>query len=352
MSNLFDNMLSKQENLALFALYAVVAIIASVVAELFRRKIFAAFYLFTIAFLILLPINMAITVSSLFVKIKFIIVGCPYILISAALIGCISDQYAQESLSKINQSLVKFFKQCFKIKTNIPKKEFAVMYGNGTDDDTYGYSVWFSWFLYILIIINMLVAVAKEEHLTNAIAGVLYCLPLNIPVPIKSWTVSQKHEYYLYIDSKNGLYELRIFGISLLWIIGYTSWDICLLYHGGKWLVLWLVSIHLGIPLIRSLWKKRIDLYIHYRTFALGITLFINALRYMKQYNADDVEVTHDKMVYTIWGSINAVLAIINFCVQLYLFCKARKEASTSDDESKDQKAVAESAKRAELVEI
>eukprot|EP01083_Nonionella_stella_P220527 788899_1 len=95
--------------------------------------------------------------------------------------------------------------------------------------DKYAYKQWMSWFWWIVYVINMLVGV-KEDLLddgsvTNAVCGLLLCMPFSWPTPIKSLSVTQNTigEYYTYVNKDESVFEFRQDGLSLLWIITYTS---------------------------------------------------------------------------------------------------------------------------------
>ena len=203
------------------------------------------------------------------------------------LISVISDQNYKNNLSKINQFVYKIFNKIFRINAVLQqnKAQFAVLpSSNDQSDDTYAYSTWFAWTWYVILLINIISTVHAEitidKHYINATSGILLCLPWNLPIPIKSWSVSQKYEYYLYINDEHKIFEFRVFGTSLLWIIAYCSWNLLFLYGDGRIFALWFGLIHISVPVIRSLWKKRIDLFWNYRAFALAVSLFLNTIRF------------------------------------------------------------------------
>lgn len=70
--------------------------------------------------------------------------------------------------------------------------------------------------------------------------------------------------------------------------------------------------IHLGVPWCAIPWHRRIDSFWHYRVFALGMTMMVNNVRFIKGFQLDEVIFINPKsQLFDVWSIFNCVLAIM-----------------------------------------
>eukprot|EP00484_Ammonia_sp_Unknown_P022771 CAMPEP_0197030174 /NCGR_PEP_ID=MMETSP1384-20130603/9460_1 /TAXON_ID=29189 /ORGANISM="Ammonia sp." /LENGTH=356 /DNA_ID=CAMNT_0042459467 /DNA_START=23 /DNA_END=1093 /DNA_ORIENTATION=+ len=341
MGALFDAELQTHEFVVWPLLYVLLAVAAFFVAEFFRKHVFLAFYIYFLLFLGLLPINI-IYKDSFFMTIKFIIVNVPYLLILLSLIATIPSSSVQSVRSSGN---------CYKLNAWLHKicaKLFKFSVEQSEQQDYHGTAGWFSWIIWFFFIANMLVAVMDEVSaarstgnyytIGNSLCGIVLCLPLNFPIPLQRVRVSDHSEYYLFVSSEMNAFEFRLDSLSLLWIIAYTSWDACFLFGDYNTLYVLAVAIlHLGVPLCRSLIHRRYDLWLHWRAYALGVTLFLMLINELDKVLVNeatiiDAQRTGSKLAFCVWGSINCLAAVISFVLQMVAFC--RKKTKQNLDEA------------------
>lgn len=325
--NLLDDNLTNEEAVLWTLIFVIITVIVFTIAELFRRRIFIAFYTILLLFMGCIPFIVFDSAPDVtwFMRTKYFIVIIPYLLIVVSLISIISDQDYKNNLSTINRFIHSTANRICNINILLQEdKQELINTLNQTDhvnDDIYGHANWFSLIAYITIIVNILVAVIDDVihgGYTNAICGVILCLPLNTPIPIKSWSVSQKYEYYLYVNDQHNRFELRIFSVSSLYIFTYVSWNLCLLLNVYKRMyTIWMCMVHLGVPLCRVLWNRRIDLWWQYRALALAMELILNNVKFIKSFHLHEAATfVGYKGVFLIWGSLNIIFAIINWIMQ------------------------------------
>eukprot|EP01084_Bolivina_argentea_P063438 115830_1 len=297
------------------------AVLTYVIAEYFRKRVLTAFYGYVLLFIAVIPFLFVPHAIPTFITIKYFIVNIPYLLMLFNIMAITSGSNCIQTLSK-----------------KLLRQELTISKDNG---DIHGYKPWISWFWWALFVLNVFVALCEdivEGSIANAICGVILCLPFNWPIPIQSLSVTQSPngEYYTFVNNTQTVFELRVHGISFLWVVVYTSWNCCLLlsFYGMAWMPLCAVT-HLGVPLAKCIIDKRTDLWLFYRAFALGfLILGYTIVDQIDSFPLDRV-VIYDKDVseqkyhlFFIWGVVNCVGASINFIIQFTAWKRTKEKIS------------------------
>eukprot|EP01084_Bolivina_argentea_P063439 115831_1 len=179
------------------------AVLTYAVAEYFRKRVFIAFYGYLLLYIGVMPFLFVPHMISTFVIIKYFIVNIPYLLSLLAIMAITTGTNCIQTLSK------KLFPQ-----------ELLVSKDNA---DTHGHKTWMSWLWWAVFVLNMIVALFDDldkGSIPNAICSAILCLPFNWPIPIQSLSVTQtpNGEYYTYVNKSQTVFELRVHGLSFLWV--------------------------------------------------------------------------------------------------------------------------------------
>ena len=202
--NLFDNHVTNIEHVIFIIIFIIIAAIVYGLAELFRRRIYIAFYFVSSLFIIQIPLMLFKKEEHIgwFSRAKYFIVNIPYLVIVLSLISIVSEQYYNNKWDRALSKLLNKFLVIHTVSNEEQKREFHKI-STDENNDIYGSASWVSWFFYLTILINIIVAGLHDRNLPNAICAILLCLPCNVPLPVLSWNYSKKHEYYLYINEIN-----------------------------------------------------------------------------------------------------------------------------------------------------
>eukprot|EP01084_Bolivina_argentea_P073697 133722_1 len=180
-------------------------------------------------------------------------------------------------------------------------------------------SVWF-----LLACINIMVAVPfgfMEGNITNPIAGIL--LAFSFPIPARLLKLNYYHGVYMSNRyNNNKVYDGVADGLTLFWVVSFTSWDLLFVFAGTPKDFL-IHSFHLVPNCVRCIFTKQYDLWAELRIFTFAVTLcMMAAMRgtdnpindwYLDTQNVDFImKSSSKKAIIEIWGSINLILAIIH----------------------------------------
>lgn len=156
---------------------------------------------------------------------------------------------------------------------------------------------WVLWVFYLILSLNIVEASIKDLSLGNyfnTISGFILCL--TIPLPQKAWCVgTEKDDYYDLIAD-----------LPFAWSLLYTTWNAAFVYAENPGYLASSICI-LTVPIIRSFYKKRYDLWMSARAYTLGLHIFIRATYDVFTPIMDSSAWSNDRAVY-IWSLINLVL--------------------------------------------
>lgn len=176
---------------------------------------------------------------------------------------------------------------------------------------------WVLWIFYMILLANIVEASLKDITLGNyfnAISGFILCI--TIPLPPKAWSIETKKDKY---------YDLIAY-LPILWILLYTTWNAAFVYAENSGYLASSICI-LAVPVIRSLYKKRSDLWMSARAYTLGLHIFIRATYDIFTPIMDSTAWANEKALY-FWGLINIFLHVGYLIVWILKIFKDRAEKS------------------------
>eukprot|EP01083_Nonionella_stella_P074506 202140_1 len=299
--------------------FLVIACLICGIAEYFRRRIFIAFYVYLLLFIGTSPFLFYPDPDIIprMAQIKYFFISIPYLLMLMAIMA----------ITPGNSIIQRLSSKIFKLNvTNTDELSSARQ----------GYRTWISWLCWTVFVFPVFYGSfvdSNDGSITNAVCGIILCLPFNFPIPIQSLTATQrpKGEYFVYVNKDNRTYEWRVYGISLLYIIAFSSWFTCFQMglNGEIWRI-WFAFTALGVPLIRAVHNNRSDLWMFYIVFAMGFAAMASvSLRQIKTMRAgvvtyEDYKIQRARDAFLFWGGLNCIGATLNFSIHLWKFCKEK----------------------------
>lgn len=158
----------------------------------------------------------------------------------------------------------------------------------------------FFWFIYIVLISNIAVALIPDIEIGNyynAFAGLLLCIL--VPLPLKGWSIDTS------FDKKHDL----LVDLPIIWCLLYTSWWMNFVYDGWPGIFSRGVCL-MAVTFIPLIIYKRSDLWLSIRAYTLAFyMLTITFIDYSVPFI--DSVVKQDDKVIIIWGVLNLVLLVI-----------------------------------------
>lgn len=157
---------------------------------------------------------------------------------------------------------------------------------------------WVLFFFYGVLFLNILEATLKDFALgyyTNAIAGVVLCV--TIPIPLKYWAISKEKCCDIVAYTTIG------------WNLLYTTWNACFVYGESPNYFASSVCLLLAAE-IYPIIKKRPELYVTARIYTLAAHLIIRACAPGLFLTMMDSTRWYSASALSTWGIINMLAAI------------------------------------------